>query len=126
MKHTNKHIGSSLDDFLREEGLLDLVKGLAAKQAIALDLEAEIERQGISKSELATRAGTSRSQIARVLSPDITSATFVVVERVALALGKRLRVTLEDAPKPRMRVAAAARKSGHAKTTTRVATKRAS
>jgi transcriptional regulator with XRE-family HTH domain len=97
MKRQNKHLGSSLDDFLREEGLLEEVEGLAAKQAIAFDLQAEVERQGISKSELAVRAGTSRSQIARILSPDILSATFVVVERVASALGKRLVFKLEDA-----------------------------
>jgi antitoxin HicB len=97
MKRLNKHLGSSLDDFLREEGLLEQVEGLAAKQALALDLQAEVERQGISKSELAARAGTSRSQIARVLSPAIVSATFVVVERVASALGKRLVFRLEDA-----------------------------
>jgi len=97
MKRTNRHIGSSLDDFLREEGLLDQVEGLAAKRAIALDLQAEVDRQGITKSDLAARAGTSRSQIARILSPDIASATFVVVERVASALGKRLVYRLEDA-----------------------------
>jgi len=100
MKRPGKHVGSSLDDFLREEGILDRVEGLAAKQAIALDLRAEVERQGISKSELAARAGTSRSQIDRVLSPDIASATFVVVERVASALGKRLVFRLEDAYGP--------------------------
>jgi antitoxin HicB len=103
MKRQNKHLGSSLDEFLREEGLLDQVEGLAAKRAIALDLQAEVERQGISKSELAARAGTSRSQIARVLSPEIASATFGVVERVASALGKRLVVRLEDATRPSKR-----------------------
>lgn len=44
---------------MRADDLLDRVEGLAAKQAIALGLPAEVERQGISQSELAARSGKS-------------------------------------------------------------------
>lgn len=38
MKKRNPHLGSSLDDFLREQGIFDNVEKLAAKKVIALQL----------------------------------------------------------------------------------------
>ena len=36
MKKDNPHIGSSLDDFLREEGILEETRTMAIKETIAL------------------------------------------------------------------------------------------
>ena len=35
MKKQNKHIGSSLDDFLKEEGILEETRAIAIKEAVA-------------------------------------------------------------------------------------------
>ena len=65
-----KHIGSGLDDFLRDEGLLDDAEAVAAKRVIAFQIAQEMEKCHLSKSELAT------------------------LERAASAVGKRLKVEL--------------------------------
>lgn len=64
------HVGSSFDDFLREEGLYEEASATAAIQVLGWQLRQQIEEQGISKAELARRMGTSRSQVDRLLSGD--------------------------------------------------------
>jgi plasmid maintenance system antidote protein VapI len=48
----------------------------------------------ISKSELAGRLQTSRSQLDRLLDPDNTAVTLDSLERLARAVGKQLVVRL--------------------------------
>jgi hypothetical protein len=63
---TNVHIGSSFDDFLREEGVYEEASATAAIRVLAWQLKQQIKEQGISKAEL----DTSRSQVDRLLSGD--------------------------------------------------------
>lgn len=42
----NKHLGSSLDDFLEEEGLLVYCESIAAKRAFVQQFENQDERGG--------------------------------------------------------------------------------
>jgi len=67
---TNIHIGSSFDDFLREEGIYEEASATAAVRVLAWQLKQQIEEQGISMAELARRMGTSRSQVDRLLNAD--------------------------------------------------------
>ncbi len=90
----NPHIGSNLDDFLREEDLLAETEASAVKQLIALQLARLMEEQGLSKSEMARRMHTSRSALDRLLDPDNPSVTLLTLERAARALGMCLHIEL--------------------------------
>ena len=50
MKKTNPHIGSSFEDFLREEGIHEEVEQLATKKLIALQLQEQMQVAKLSKS----------------------------------------------------------------------------
>ena len=50
-----KGIGQNFDEFMIEQSLFEESQELAAKRLIALQLEAEMKRQNISKSALAEK-----------------------------------------------------------------------
>ena len=89
-----KHLGSSLDDFLAEEGLLAGAEAVAWKRVIAFQIARSMEEQNLTKAEMARRMETSRAAVDRLLDPENESATLVTLEKAALAVGKRLQVTL--------------------------------
>lgn len=88
----NKHRGSNFEDFLAEEGMLETVKAAALKRSIALQLQRLIEEQEVSKTELAARMKTSRAALDRLLDAGNSSLTLTTLEKVARALGRRLRI----------------------------------
>lgn len=90
----NKHIGSHFDDFLAEEGLLAETETVALKRVIAFQLEQEMARTGLSKTELAARMETSRSAVDRLLDPENHAVTLRTLGRAAGVLGKRLKLEL--------------------------------
>jgi hypothetical protein len=62
---SDRHRGSSFDDFLREEGLYEDAEETAIRRVIAWQLQQEMETKRISKSEMARRMGpVDRSWIA--------------------------------------------------------------
>ena len=93
-KHLDAHIGSSFDDFLAEEGLLAETEAVALKRVIAFQIENEMTRAGLSKTELASRMDTSRSAVDRLLDPENHAVTLRTLERAASVLGKRLKLEL--------------------------------
>jgi len=90
----NKHIGSSLDAFLQEEGILAEVNAAATKRVLAFLIQREMKRQRMSKSQMATRMQTSRAALERLLDPDNTSVTLHTLGKTASVLGKRLKIEL--------------------------------
>ncbi len=92
--NANKHVGSSFDDFLREEGLLEEVNAIAAKRVIAWQLAEAMEQAGVSKTEMATRMRTSRAAVNRVLDASDTGLTLDTLSRAAAALGRKLKFEL--------------------------------
>jgi antitoxin HicB len=88
------HIGSDFDDFLRDEGIFEEVKAVAAKRVIAFQVAREMKRQKLTKSEMAHRMGTSRPALDRLLDPANRSVTLSTLERAAAAVGMRLNVSL--------------------------------
>lgn len=90
----SKHIGSSFDDFLDEEGLLAEVKAVATKRVIAFQFRQLMKEQKLNKVQLAKRMKTSRSALERLLDPDNASITLLTLERAAKALGKSIRIEL--------------------------------
>jgi predicted XRE-type DNA-binding protein len=89
-----EHLGSSLDDFLAEEGLLAEAEAVAVKRVLAFQLAQLMAAQQVSKAEMARRMKTSRTAVNRLLDPDSEAATLTTLERAAAALGRRLHVEL--------------------------------
>lgn len=92
VKRMNQYSGSNFDDFLVEEGILDEVSARAYKRLLALQLQDIMEATQLTKTELAERMQTSRSQLDRLLDPDNTAVTLDSLDRLARAVGKRLVV----------------------------------
>ncbi len=89
----NPHWGSSLDDLLTEDGVREQVRAEAATRVVAWQLTQEMERQGITKSELAARMGTSRAQLDRILKAE-GNVTVETLRRAAALVGRELKVEL--------------------------------
>ena len=87
-----KHIGSSFDSFLQEEGLMAEAEATALKRVLAYQIKQEMELRRISKTALAKMMRTSRSSVYRLLDPKNSSVTLLTLENVAVALGKKLRL----------------------------------
>ena len=91
-------LGSSFDDFLKEEGILEEVEAAAVKRVLAWQLLQAMEEENISKSEMARRMHTSRSHLDRLLDPDNERIQLDTLMKAAAAVGKRVRVELENQP----------------------------
>jgi len=90
----NKHVGSSFDEFLDQEGLRAETEATAIKRVIAYQIELEMARVNLSKSAMANKMHTSRTALGRLLDPANVSVTLQTLEKAALALGKSLKVEL--------------------------------
>jgi len=89
-----KHIGSSFDDFLKEESIYDEVVVAATKKALAFKIQQLMREMHISKAALAKQMNTSRSALDRLLDPNNTSVTLQSIGKAASVLGKRVVVDL--------------------------------
>lgn len=76
MSKANRHVGSSLDDFLREEGLLEEARAVAIKEAVAFQVQKAMEAGNISKVEMARRMKTSRAALNRSWLPEMPRSPF--------------------------------------------------
>jgi predicted XRE-type DNA-binding protein len=88
-----KHIGSSLDDFLKEEGIFEEAEAQAIKEVIAWQLAEAMKKKNISRRRMATLLKTSRTQVNRLLDPkdDVTLSS---LQRAAVLVGRKVRVEL--------------------------------
>ncbi len=94
MKKRNPHIGSSLDDFLKEEGVLEEARATALKEAIAWQVQKAMKKAKINKVEMARRMNTSRAALDRLLDPGNAAVTLQTLCRAARAIGRDLRIEL--------------------------------
>jgi antitoxin HicB len=92
-KSKNPHWGSTLDDFLREEGIRDEARAEAATRVVAWQLAREMELQGISKARMAELMHTSRAQVDRILKAQ-GNVTIATLQRAASLVGRDLRLEL--------------------------------
>lgn len=88
------HIGSSFDDFLKEEKIFDAVQAVAIKRVIAWQLEEAMKAGHITKTQMAQRMKTSRSQLDRLLNPEHSGVTLETLSRAAQVIGRNIRVEL--------------------------------
>ena len=91
-----KNIGSSFDDFLEEEAILDETTAVAIKRVIAWQIDQEMKVQKLTKSAMVKKMHTSRSALNRLLDENDTSLTLTTLSRAASVLGKRFRIELES------------------------------
>lgn len=91
------HSGSSFDDFLRDEGLLDEAEASAVQRVIAWKLGEEMRTQGVTRDAMAARMGASRGQLDRLLDPDSRDVQLATLTQAARMIGKRLRIEVVDA-----------------------------
>lgn len=89
-------VGSSLNDFLIEDGIYDSVHASAIKSVISHKFLYEMKTQKISKTELAERIKTSRSQLDRILDPKITTISLILLVRTARCLGLEFSLTMSN------------------------------
>jgi antitoxin HicB len=87
-------IGSSFDDFLKDEGVYNEVETVAVKRVIAWQLEEAMKARRMSKLQMARRMKTSRSQLDRLLDPSHSGVTLETLARAAQVLGRHIRVEL--------------------------------
>ena len=90
----NPHIGSTLEDFLREEGIFEDATNYAIKRVLAWQVEKAMRDQGITKVEMARRMGTSRAHLNRLLDPENDKVQLDTVQRAAAAVGRKVRMEL--------------------------------
>jgi antitoxin HicB len=90
---SKKHMGSSIDDFLREEGIFEEAQAQAIKEVVSWQLAQAMKKKKISKSRMATLLKTSRTQVDRLLDPknDITLSS---LQRAAAMVGRRVSIEL--------------------------------
>jgi antitoxin HicB len=94
MTKSNPHLGSDFEDFLADEGLLDLANALAVKRVLAWQIEQTMKEKNISKSRMAEMMHTSRAALDRLLDSSDASLTLATLTKAANALGKRVDVQL--------------------------------
>jgi antitoxin HicB len=90
---TNLHWGSTLGDFLDEEGIREAAKAEAVTRVVAWQLSEEMKRQGMSKARLAELMHTSRAQVDRILTAR-GNVTIETLQRAAALVGRQLRLEL--------------------------------
>ncbi len=94
MTKSNPHIGTSIEDFLKEEGILEEARAVAIKEAVAFQVQQAMQKEKISKIEMARRMKTSRAALDRFLAPGSASVTLQTLTRAARAIGRDLRIEL--------------------------------
>lgn len=90
----NPHLGSSLDDYLREEGTLEEFQAVAIKEVIAWQLDQAMKDRKLSKTKLAELMHTSRTQVRRMLDPKDGNVTIETLQRAAGVVGRKVRLEL--------------------------------
>lgn len=90
----NKHIGSTLDDFLQVEGYFDELSAIAIKEVFAWQVAQRMKEKRLTKVAMANRMQTSRSQLDRLLDPKDGNVTLATMQKAAVALGEQLNVAL--------------------------------
>ena len=90
---SKKHMGSSIDDFLKVEGIFEETQAQAIKEVVAWQLAEAMKKKKISKNRMAALLRTSRTQVDRLLDPknDITLSS---LQRAAMAVGRRVSIQL--------------------------------
>ena len=89
-----KHVGSSFDSWLQEEGILEETTSAAIKRVLARQITEAMKEQGLSNAEMARRMHTSRAAVVRLLDPQNEAVTLSTLSKAAQAVGRELYLEL--------------------------------
>jgi len=86
-------MGSTIDDFLKQEGIFEEAQAQAVREVIAWQLAEAMKEKKISKARMAVLLKASRTQVDRLLDPthDVTLSSLL---RAAAMVGRRVNVEL--------------------------------
>jgi len=87
-------IGSSFDEFLKDDDLYAEATARAIKRVIARQLDAQMRQNGMTKTTMARLMRTSRARLDRLLDPENESVTRGTLARAARVVGRTLRMEL--------------------------------
>lgn len=90
----NPHEGASFDDFLKEEGIYEACTLIAVKRVLAWEIQKAMDEQHLTKTAMAKRMATSRSQLDRLLDPEKTGVSLETIGRAAAVIGRQLQIQL--------------------------------
>ena len=90
---SKKHMGSSIDDFLKKERIFEEAQAQAIKEVVAWQLAQAMKKKKISKARLAALLKTSRTQVDRLLDPE-NDITLSSLQRAAAMVGRRVMIEL--------------------------------
>ena len=90
---SKRRIGSSLDDFLKGEGIFDEAQAQAVKEVVAWQLAEAMKARSLTKARMAVLLKTSRSQLDRLLDPK-NDVTLSSLQRAAAIVGRKVRIEL--------------------------------
>jgi len=85
-----KKIGSSFDDWLREEGLYEETTAVAIKRVLARQINQQMIDQKLSKSTM----DTSRAALDRLLDSENDAVTLNTLFKAATAVGRQIHFEL--------------------------------
>lgn len=85
---------NTLDDFLSARGKREEFEAIAIKEVLAWQIAEAMKAKKLSRSSLAERMNTSRSQISRLLDPRDGNVTLATLQRAARMVGRSLRLEL--------------------------------
>jgi transcriptional regulator with XRE-family HTH domain len=78
---------------MKEEGWFEEAEEKAIKEVIAWQLSQAMEKKHISKSTMATKLKTSRTQVNRILNAK-SDVTLSSLQKAAALVGRRLKIEL--------------------------------
>ncbi len=90
---SKKNMGSSIDDYLKEERIFEEAQAQAIKEVVAWQLAEAMKKKKISKSKMALLLKTSRTQVNRLLDPE-SDITLSSLQRAAAMVGRRVNIEL--------------------------------
>jgi hypothetical protein len=90
----NPHIGSSFDDFLGEQGMLEDCEHQAIKEILADQVRQAMMDKHISKTTMAIQMKTSRRQLDGLIDPAVAYVTLATMTIAARAIGRELHISL--------------------------------
>ena len=95
-QNPNPRIGSSFDNFLAEEDLLEACEEQAIKELLAEQIKRAMQEKGLTRTAMAAHMQTSRAALNRLLDPNNPSVTLRTLQKAATVCGKRLRLELTN------------------------------
>jgi hypothetical protein len=90
---TRRHVGSSLDDFLKVVGIFEEIQAQAIREVAAWQLAEAMKARSISNARMPTLFKTSRSQVDRLRDAQ-SDVTLCPLQRAAALAGRKVQIEL--------------------------------